>query len=135
MKLSNLPNLRTEDFPGEQAWISKLFIQLNPFFQSINQVLDSNIDFSVNIKSVTRTYDITTFAPFSFSWPFSDGTPIDLRVIKAVKGSVQTPTILVAAWQYDATNKLITVSRMSEINATSVGELSGRYQFSIRATV
>lgn len=135
MKLNQIPNLRTEDFPSEQSWISKLFIQLNPFIQSVNQVFDKNVDYSFNIKSVSRDYDISSFASFSFTWPYSDAVPIALSVVKAVKGATQTPTILMAAWSYDQTQKLITVSRMVELNAASVSELSGRYQFTVRVTV
>lgn len=136
MKLSNLPNLRTEDFPSEQAWISKLFVVLNPFFQSLNQVLLQNVDYSDQIKSVTKSYDILTFQEFSFQWPYKDVAPVDLRVVKALQGSEQTPTILLAAWSYDATAQAINVSRMVEVTSTpGISELSGRYRFTLRASV
>ncbi len=135
MKLNQVPNFRVEDFQSEQSWIGRLFVQLNPFVQSVNQVIDRNIDYSFNIKSLTREFDITSFAEFSFTWPYPESAPIDLRVTKALKGTSLEPTILNAAWSYDASNQLITISRMVEVNATTVSELSGRYQFTIRATV
>lgn len=135
MKLNQVPNFRVEDFIGQQEWIGRLFIQLNPFVQSINQIIDKNLDYTYNIKSVTRSYDITSFTAFSFTWPYSDAAPIDLRIVKAQKGSTLTPTILQAAWEYDPTNQLISVTRMTEINESSVSALSGRYKFTIRVTV
>lgn len=135
MKLNQIPNLRTEDFPSEQTWISKLFIQLNPFIQAVNQVLTQNVDFISNIKAVTREYDISSFQPFNFQWPFSDASPLDVRVVKALKGTTLTPTLLMAAWDYDSSGRTISITRLTEINATSVSALSGRYQFTIRATV
>jgi hypothetical protein len=135
MKLNQLPNFRVEDFQSEQSWIGRLFTQLNPFIQAVNQVFDSNIDFSSNIKSVTRQYTITTFQSFSFQWPYTDQAPGDLKVTQALKGTQLTPTILLAAWGYDATNKLIQVSKMVEVTDTGVSAMSGRYQFSIRVNV
>ncbi len=134
-QLNQLPNLRVEDFPSEQAWINRLFVQLNPFIQSVSNLFSNNIDYSTNIKSISRDYDITSFREFSFLWTFTDSVPLDVRAIKAFKGSQQTPTILLVAWAYDLTTKNITISRMVEVNDATVSALSGRYQFTIRATV
>lgn len=135
MKLNQIPNFRVEDYPSEQSWINRLFINLNPFISSVNQLSDQNVDFSTNIKSVTKEYTITSFQEFSFTWPFTSGTPVDLRVIQALKGSTQTPTILMAAWEYDKDSRLITVLRMVELSESSVSELSGTFKFTIRVTV
>jgi hypothetical protein len=135
MKLNQNPNLRVEDFQSEQSWIGKLFAQLNPFIASVNQVFDSNIDFATNIKSVTRDYSITSFQSFSLQWPYKDAQPMDVRVIKASKGAQGTPCILFAAWSYDSTNSVITVTEMIEATKTGLGPVSGRYAFTIRANV
>jgi hypothetical protein len=135
MKLTQVPNLRIEDFPGEQKWIGKLFIQLNPFIQSLNQILTSNVDYSTNIRSVTREYSISSFQVFSFLWNFPEVPPVSVQVIQATQGSARTPTILGLAWSFDNSTRLVTVSRMVEILASSVRELSGEYQFTVRATV
>ncbi len=135
MKLNQLPNFRVEDFDSEKSWIGKFFTQLNPFVQSVNQVLDQNVDYATNIKSVTRSYTITQFLPFSFQWPFKDQAPVDLRVTQASKGTQLTPTILLAAWEYDASQLLVSVTRMSEVNAASLSGLTGRYVFTVRASV
>lgn len=135
MILNQLPNLRVEDFPSEQSWINRLFVQLNPFMQQVNRVFNGNIDYSTNIKSVTKTYTITTFQAFSFLWTYSDAIPSEVRIIKATKGTQETPTILLLAWDYDSATRSISIPKIVEVNGTSVSELSGRYQFTIRATV
>lgn len=124
-----------EDYPSESTWIGKLFVPLNPFIQSVNNITDNNIDFQTNIKSVTREYSITSFQPFSFTWPFRENQPVDLRVVKANRGSSQSPTILVAAWSYSSTNTTISVSEILELRENAVSALSGAYQFTIRVTV
>lgn len=137
MKLNPIPNLRVEDFISQQTWIGRLFINLNPFFSSVNQVLDKNIDFTDNIKSVTRSYiqDIVTFQSFNFTWPYTSAPPIELRITKASKGSTMTPTILLAAWSYSATTGLILVSGMVEVSESGVSSLTGTYQFTVRVSV
>lgn len=134
-QLNQLPNLRVEDFPEQQGWINRLFVQLNPFIQGVSNLFNNNIDFLTNLKSISKDYTITSFQQFSFLWTFTDSVPVDVRVVKATKGTQQTPTILLLAWDYDATTKSVTISRIVEVNSNSVSELSGRYQFTIRATV
>jgi hypothetical protein len=135
MKLNQLPNFRVEDFPSEQSWISKLFTQLNPFVQTVNQVFDNNLDFSTNIKSVTSLYNISSFQVFSLQWPYKDNPPAQLSVIQAAKGTGLTPCILLAAWSYDATKYLITVNNLVEVSTSGVSALSGTYRFTIRAII
>lgn len=137
MRFLQTPTLRVEDYPSEQSWIGKLFVQINPVLQSLYQVLNQNIDFSVNIMSITQNYDmtVTTFQAFKFQWPFPNSKPIDLRVIKALKGTTLTPTILLPAWSYDASTTTITVTQILEVTSSGIAQMSGRYQYSVRATV
>lgn len=135
MRLNQFPNFRVEDFPAEQAWIGRLFTQLNPFVQAVNQVFDLNIDFNSNIKTVTKEYTITSFQTFSIQWPFRNNSPADLRVIKAQKGTQLTACILLPAWSYDATNALITVNNLVEVGNSGMSSLSGTYKFTIRASI
>src|SRR3954453_12152845 len=102
MNLNQSPQLRVEDFPSEISWINRLFVQLNPFIQGVSNLFNANIDFSTNIKSISRDYDISSFQEFSFLWTFSDAVPIDVRVVKASKGTQKTPTILLLAWSYNS---------------------------------
>lgn len=135
MKLNQNPNLRVEDFQSEQSWIGRLFTQLNPFISAVNQVFDSNIDFSTNIKSITKEYTISSFQAFDLQWPYKDSPPIDVRVTKAAKGSQLTPTVLLIAWSYDATQAVISISEMSEVTGAGITSASGRYAFTLRATL
>lgn len=134
-KLYQVPSLRVEDFPTENKWIDRLFIQLNPFFSSLSQVITQNVDFSNNIPAVTKSYSITSFSSFSFKWTFSGYDPVDVRVISATKGSSQTPTILLCAWSYSKTTASITISRIAEVLNGSVSDINGTYSFTIRATI
>lgn len=135
MKLNQNINLRIEDFQSEQSWIGRLFSQLNPFITTVNQVFDSNIDFATNIKSVTRDYTVTAFQAFDLQWPFKEAPPLDVRVVKATKGSQLTPTVLLTAWSYDSANAVIRITDMSEASSQGIAALSGRYTFTIRATI
>jgi hypothetical protein len=133
--INNLVTLRTEDFPGQQEWIPKLFNQLNPLIQSLGVVINGSIDFTSNIRSVTKDYTLTTFQEIKFQWPYKDYPPQDLRVTQAAKGTQQTPTILLPSWKYNAANAEITVTSLLEATSSGVGSLSGRYQFTIRVSV
>lgn len=135
MKLTQQPNLRVEDFAPDQSWLAKLFTQLNPFIADVNQVLDQNVDYTTNIKSVTRPYTIQQFVPFTFQWPYQNYPPIQVFVTQASKGTSQTPTCLLLAWSYNLSSSVISVSSMSEVIGGAVSGLSGQYQFTVRATV
>lgn len=136
MRLREIPNLRLEDFPSQQSWIGRLFSTLNPFIASLNQVLSQNIDFTDNIKAVTKDYvQDQVFQAFSFTWPFKDNAPVELKVTKATKGATQVPTILCAAWSYNKNESLITVSKLIEITLGGLEDPVGRYQYTIRVSV
>lgn len=137
MKLNQIPNFRVEDYQSEYSeMLTTLFISLNPFIQAVNSVLDQNVDYTANIKSLTKSYTITTFQAFSLTWTFTDVAPASLEVVKAAKGtSTLTPTILLAPWSYDSSTRLITISSMMEVTATGIAALSGQYTFTIRASV
>lgn len=135
-QLNQLPNLRVEDFPSEQSWINKLFTQLNPFIQNVSNLFSNNLDYSTNIKSVTKDFTIaSTFQTFNFMWTFNDASPSDVKIIKATKGTQKTPTILLLGWSYSPGTKTISITQMAEINNSVLSALMGLYQFTIRATV
>lgn len=137
MKPNQIPNFRVEDFPGsDQPMLNKIFVQLNPFVQDISQILTQNIEYVSNIKAVTQSYDIRAFQPFNISWPFLGVDPAAVQVVKALKGTgTLTATTLLAPWTFDSSTRLIRIAAMQEITSSGVSELSGRYQFTIRATV
>lgn len=136
MLVTSPTQLRVEDFPTEQSWIGRLFVQLNPYFASVNQVVNGFIDYSSNISAFTQSYTITSFQAFSFQWPtqFSN-PPQDLRIMQASKGTQQTPTILLPAWSYDSSLKKVSIANILELTSSGPQALSGSYQFTLRATV
>lgn len=135
-RLNQIPTFRSEDFATEQAWISKLFIQLNPFVQSLQSVINQGIDFTSNIRAVSKSYDITSFTEFSILWPYASiVNPVDVRVMKAVKGSQQTPCILMLAWSYSPGSGNIVITNLIEVSSSGGSEINDRYQFTIRASV
>lgn len=135
MKLNQLPNLRTEDFPSEQKWISKLFVQLNPFIQAVNQVINQNLNFGDNLKSVSQTYTITSFQAFSIAWPYADENPKDVRITTALKGTQKDATILLLAWKFNSTTRGVDISRIVEVLDSGIFSLNGTYEFTVRVTV
>lgn len=136
MKLNQSVNLRVEDFPSEKDWISRLFVTLNPVLNAVNQVLDYNIDFATNIRSVTKAYDTSNLTlPIEFSWPFSAFTPVDLRITQAAVDL--TEAVLLPAWSYDASTQVISITSLYHATTAGLAEVSvgTRYQFTVRVTV
>lgn len=135
-KLNQPTNLRAEDYPEQASWIGRLFIVLNGFIQSVQSVLDQNIDFSTNIKSVTKDFDTTALTfPIVFSWPYKGFKPVDLCVMNATNES--SATCLLPAWSFDSSTNNITISYLTEVSASGIAAISSgrRYKFSVRATV
>jgi hypothetical protein len=134
MRLNQTPVLNVQDFK-DQPWLARLFVQLNPMIQQLGQLFDYGIDFSTNIKSVTQTYEVSEFQPIKIKWSWSASSPSDCRVISAYKGSDYTPCVLVAPWSYDNSTHQISISSLLEISSTGVSSASGRYKFTIRASI
>ncbi len=137
MKLNQSFNLRNEDYPDQSAWIGRLFVVLNTFMTSIAQIFDQNIDFTTNIKSVSKDFDTTSPTyPITFQWPFTQAPPVELRVTVATKDN--QAIVLLPAWSYNASTQAISISYLCEctssgtISATSTGP---RYKFTIRVTI
>lgn len=136
MNLIQKPLLRLEDFPQEQqSWLSLLFSQLNPFFTSVFQIINQNIDYSTNIPSVTSAQSISSFQSFGIKWTFTAYTPGFLTVSNAFNVTTQLPTILLAAWSYDPSKQVVTVSNMLEATAAGNVALTGKYTFNVRVSV
>jgi hypothetical protein len=135
VKLNQAINLRVEDFQSEQSWIGRLFTQLNPFIAAVNRVLDNNIDYHSNIKSIVKEIRMTKFQSFSLLWPYQDSNPLDVRIIKAMKGNQNEACILLNAWKYDAAKREIQITNIFEVTESGIDSLNGSYTFTIRATV
>lgn len=135
MLLNHIPHLRTEDFPDQQEWIGKLFIQFNPFILATQQLFNNNIDYATNIKSVTKQILIKEFETIKIGWPYNDVNPQSLQIIQATKGNSPVPTILLAAWNFNASTREANILSMVEVSAGSVTSLSGTYNFTVRVTI
>ena len=136
MNLTNIPNLRAEDFSADDKdLVTKLFVQLNPFISSLSQILNQNIDYASNIKSVTQSFNVKDIAPFSIAWNYINSPPQDVRIINAYKGAALTPSILLCSWSFDATQKSITISNIYEVTSTGIAVAAGIYQYVVRATI
>jgi len=135
-KIDQPINLRVEDFQEQSKWIGRLFVTLQSFFTQVQRVLDNNIDYSTNIRSVTRAYDTSgiTF-PIRFEWPHPQAEPASLMVIKAMSGT--DATSFIPAWSFNASNREISIESMTELNqgAASAPTTGTRYRFTVRATI
>jgi hypothetical protein len=136
VKITQTTNLRVEDYPDQSKWIGRLFTVLNALISELQTILDQNIDFSTNIRSLTRSYDTTAIQlPISFEWPYSAATPIEVRICKAMRGN--DAIALIPAWDYNASTRSVSISSLhqvvdGELSAVTVGP---RYRFTVRATV
>lgn len=135
MKLAQQPTLRAEDFPDFKD-APRLFTILNPLINNIGQIFDQNIDYSTNVKSVTRSYSQTGVTlPLRFPWPFPKYTPLALSVIQARVN--QVAQVLVAAWEYNASTSEVSVTQLIQVgvpnNQTVVS--TSKYDFTIRVTI
>ncbi len=135
-KLNQPTNLRVEDYPEQADWIGRMFQVLNPFIRSVESVFDSNIDYSTNIRSVSKDFDTTSLIfPIVFQWPFTQVKPVNLIISSATRGT--TPTCLVAAWSFNSSTNEVSISYLTEFLASSVSSVvqGTRYKFTIRVTV
>lgn len=135
MKLNQSPSFRVEDYPDQKDWIGRLFISLTPFVTGVSQVLNGNLSFGDNIQAVSQDFQIDAFQEFKIKWPYPGVVPGNVSVIRGTAGTDKTPTILLLAWSYDSSNQQIVITRMSEVQASGVSGLFGRYNFTVRATV
>lgn len=136
MKLVQKPVLKVQDFPDEhRSWIKLLFTQINPFFTSLNDILNYKVDYLTNIPSVTNTYNINTFQPFSVYWPFSNYKPNHLSFGSCYSSESSRNTVLAAAWNYDSSSSTVNVTNMIELTEQGNMPLIGKYSFTMRVSI
>lgn len=136
MKLNQTTNLRVEDYPDQAQWIGRLFSVLNPFIRSVQQIFDSNVDFTTNIRSISKSFDTTSLTfPINFAWPFTEVVPSSLEVLSATKGA--GAIALVPAWTFDASKNQVSISYLTELSSGGVSAVTSgsRYKFTVRVTV
>ncbi len=135
MRLTQKPVFRAEDFPGIKD-SPRLFGALNPLITNLNQIFDNNIDYSTNIRSVTKYFDqIGITLPVSFLWPYDGYTPASLEIIKSkVNGSA---ACMKAAWDFNTSTNTVTISAVYILGASTNTAIStsGRYEFTVRVSI
>lgn len=137
VKLNQSTNFRVEDFPDQADWIGRLFTLLNSFVTSVGQIVDQNIDYTTNIKSLTKDFEFSSLTyPITFQWPFTQAQPLSLSVNKATKDG--SAIILLPAWTYNASTQALSVAYLAEVSSTGVvaaTTIGPKYKFTIRATI
>lgn len=136
MKINQTTNLRVEDYSDQGQWIGRLFTVLNAFFTEVQNILDQNVDYSTNIRSITREFDTTGLVvPINFSWPFTQAAPASLSIAKAMSGT--TAIALIPAWDYNASTKTVSITALYQVVGGVLSAVTNgpRYRFTVRVTV
>lgn len=131
-------SLRTEDFPSEQSWISKLLFPLNSFLISVTTALNGNITFGDNIPCQTIqlqfTYNGASDFPKQAKWSISQNQigatispPIEVRVCSATEDG--NAIALVPAWSY--ANGQISFAYFTKFTSSGVSALNVGSKYNI----
>jgi hypothetical protein len=134
MIIAQIPTLRTEDFPTQKEWISRLLFPLNQFISAAATAVNGNVTFGDNVPGQTTTlkftYGGTTDFPKAFKWNLVV-KPIELRVCQATENDVAVA--LVAAWSYS--QSLVSVSNLFKLSTAGVVGLTqgASYNITLRA--
>lgn len=87
-KLPQLKRLVVDDFQDQKSWISKLFLVVNPFMESmvgcLNQAITVRENMAADILSVTFSSVPTPSAPLIVGWK-QRSIPISIHVGKCVR--------------------------------------------------
>lgn len=71
-KIPQVRRLQIEDFQSQKSWISKLFLPLNVFMESVATALNQNLtlkdNMAADIKTVTFSSVPTAAAPAPVAW-------------------------------------------------------------------
>lgn len=124
MLIPQITTLRTEDFPSEKEWISKLLFPLNQFLLNATSAINGNITFTDNIPCQTQTLSFTYGSsadfPKTFKWNISNNKPIELRVCSATENSVAIAVL--PTWSY--TNSVVTITGFVKLSSSGASGLT-----------
>lgn len=124
MLIPQLTSIRTEDFPSEKTWISKLLLPINQFLLYTTKAINGNITFGDNIPcqtvSLAFTYGGVADFPKVFKWNLPV-KPVEVRVCSALENS--SGIAVVIAWSY-GNNGLVSISQISKISTSGVSSLT-----------
>lgn len=134
MLIPTISTLRTEDFPSEQKWISKLLFPINQFLLSATTALNGNITLTDNIPCQTITLNFTASGndfPKMQKWIISQNNPnpnapipnpVEVRVCSATENGAGIAVLV--PWSFS--NGLITFPYIVKVTtAGMVGLTTG----------
>lgn len=126
-----ISTLRTEDFPSEEKWISRLLLPINSFLLAATSAFNGNITLGDNIPCQTFTmnfvYSAATDFPKQVSWNLSQNQlgstvlqPVEIRVCSATENG--TGIAIVPAWTY--ANGQISFPYLVKLTSSGVAALT-----------
>lgn len=138
MQIPTISTLRTEDFPSEQKWISRLLQPINQFLTSATTALNGNITFTDNIPCQLITlnfiYSASTDFPKYVKWSIAQNNnnsvllpPVELRLCSATENG--TAIAVAVTWSY--ANGLITISSIVKISSSGISGLTAGATYNI----
>ena|SRR5258708_488200 len=139
MLVPSISNLRTEDFPSEKSWISKLLGPINQFLNSASTALNGNITFSDNIPcQLIKLNFLSGGADFPkiIKWDIAQNNPnpnatlaapVEVRVCSATENGIGIAVVM--AWSF--ANGTITFPYIVKLTASGVVGLTAGARYNI----
>lgn len=123
MLIPSITTIRTEDFPEQKGWISRLLLPINQFLLSVTTAINGNITFGDNIPCQTQTlafvYGAATDFPKTFAYRIVN-KPVELRVCAATENGVAVAIGI--NWSFSNGN--VSISDFFKISSAGVSELT-----------
>lgn len=130
MLIPLITTLRTEDFKGQEEWITKLLFPLNQLFTSAVSAINGNLTFGDNVPCQTQTLSFvstgTSDFPKTFKWNYQT-RPVELRVCSATENG--TAVALIPAWSY--ANAQVTLTGFFKVSSTNTSALTSGATYSV----
>lgn len=126
-KVSPFSAFRLEDFPGQQSWISTLFLPLNNVLGDVVQALNGQVTLGDNVPSFTKVLTGSGLRlPLTFRME-GKFTPSMMIVGQALRAG--TPITMAGAWSIDGDT--ITVSELFQITSDGNTALESDVKYTI----
>lgn len=134
MLIQEVTTIRTEDFPTQREWISKLLFPLNQFLLSAVTAVNGNITHGDNIPCVTANFVFVYGSESDFPRTFKyslPSRPVEARICSATENG--TPVVLGMAWYYDQNQVFVTKIVKFTSEGTSTLTRGATYNIVVRA--
>lgn len=130
MLIPSITTIRTEDFPDQKNWISRLLLPINQFLLSVTSAINGNITFGDNIPGQTQTlsfvYGASTDFPKTFAYRVVT-RPVELRLCSATENGV--PICVGFAWSFG--NGTVSISNIFKLSSAGASELTPGASYTI----